>query len=116
VDSGKLGRKENKMPKTRPPYPPEFREQILELVRAGRTPSELAREFEPSRETIRVWVKQAELDAGERQDGLTSDEKAELARLRKENKRLRQEREILKKAAAWFAQETAAVPPKSSGS
>ena len=89
-----LGKKENNMPRTRPPYSPEFRQQILELVRAGRTPSELAREFEPSRETIRLWIKQAELDAGERQDGLTSDEKAELARLRKENKRLRQEREI----------------------
>lgn len=104
------------MPRTRPPYAPEFRQQILELVKAGRTPNELAREFEPSGETIRQWVKQAELDAGERTDGLTSAEKAELARLRKENKRLRQEREILKKAAAWFAQETNSVPPKSSDS
>lgn len=104
------------MPRSRPPYPPEFRQQILDLVRAGRTPSELAEEFEPSRETIRLWVKQAELDEGERNDGLTSAEKAELARLRKEVKRLRQEREILKKAAAWFAQETDTVPPKSSGS
>jgi transposase len=104
------------MPRTRPPYAPEFRQQILELVKAGRTPNELAREFEPSGETIRQWVKQAELDAGERTDGLTSVEKAELARLRKENKRLRQEREILKKAAAWFAQETNSVPPKSSDS
>jgi len=104
------------MPRTRPPYAPEFRQQILDLVRAGRTPNELAQEFEPSGETIRQWVKQTELDAGERTDGLTSDEKAELAQLRKENKRLRQEREILKKAAAWFAQETNAVPPKSSDS
>ena len=104
------------MPNTRPPYPPEFRQQILELVKAGRTPNDLAREFEPSGETIRQWVKQAELAAGERQDGLTSTEKAELARLRKENKRLKQEREILKKAAAWFAQETKTVPPPSSDS
>ncbi len=104
------------MPRTRPPYAPEFRQQILDLVQAGRTPRELAEEFEPSRETIRLWVKQAELDAGERQDGLTRDEKAELVQLRKENKRLRQEREILKKAAAWFAQETNSVPPKSSSS
>jgi transposase len=104
------------MPRTRPPYTPEFRQQILDLVRTGRTPHELAREFEPSGETIRQWVKQAELDAGERQDGLTSDEKTELTQLRKENKRLRQEREILKKAAAWFAQEMNAVPPKSSDS
>jgi transposase len=61
-------------------------------------------------------MKQADLDSGQRHDGLTSAEKAELARLRKDNKRLRQEREILKKAAAWFAQETNSVPPKSSDS
>lgn len=104
------------MPRSRPPYPPEFRQQILEMIKAGRTPNELAREFEPTGETIRQWVKQAERDAGERLDGLTSDEKAELARLRKETKQLRLEREILKKAAAWFAQETNSVPPKSSSS
>ena len=73
---------------------------FLELVRAGRTPSELAAEFEPSRETIRLWVKPAELDEGERNDGLTSAEKAELARLRKEVKRLRQENEQLKQSLA----------------
>jgi transposase len=61
-------------------------------------------------------MKQADLDKGQRHDGLTSDDKAELARLRKENKRLRQEREILKKAAAWFARETDSIPPKSSSS
>lgn len=104
------------MPRTRRPYPPEFREQILELVRLGRTPNELAREFEPSGETIRNWIKQAEIDAGQRQDGLTTDEKQELARLRKQVKQLRLEREILAKAAAWFARETDAVPPKSSSS
>ena len=104
------------MPKSRPPYPEEFRQQILELVRAGRTPDELAAEFEPTAQTIRNWIKQAELDKGQRQDGLTRDEKAELARLRKENKQLRLEREILSKAAAWFARETEAVPPKSSNS
>ena len=70
------------MPRTRPPYAPEFRQQILELVRAGRTPDELAREFEPTAQTIRNWMKQAELDGGQRQDGLTTDEKKELARLR----------------------------------
>lgn len=102
------------MPKTHQPYPPEFRQQILELVRAGRSPDELAEEFEPTAQTIRNWIKQAELDHGQRQDGLTSEEKAELARLRKENKQLRLEREILSKAAAWFARETEAVPPKSS--
>jgi len=104
------------MPKSRPPYPEEFRQQILELVGAGRTPEELAQEFEPTAQTIRNWLKQAERDTGQRQDGLTRDEKAELARLRKENKQLRLEREILSKAAAWFARETDAVPPKSSNS
>ena len=104
------------MPKTHHPYPPEFRQQILELVRAGRSPDELAREFEPTAQTIRNWIKQAELDHGQRRDGLSSEEKAELARLRKENKQLRLEREILSKAAAWFARETETVPPKSSNS
>ena len=105
------------MPRTRKPYPPEFREQILELVRAGRTPNELAREFEPSGETIRNWIKQAEIDSGERQqEGLTSDEKQELNRLRRENKQLRIEREILAKAAAWFARETGSIPNESSSS
>ena len=60
------------MPKTRPPYPPEFREQILALVRIGRTPDELAQEFEPTAQTIRNWVKQADLDEGRRSDGLTT--------------------------------------------
>ena len=110
------------MPKTHQPYPPDFRQQILELIRAGQSPDELAQEFEPTAQTIRNWIKHAELDHGQRQDGLSSEEKAELARLRKENKQLRLEREILShrpdapagKAAAWFARETEAVPPKSS--
>jgi transposase len=102
------------MPKTHQPYPPEFRQQILELVRADRSPDELAAEFEPTAQTIRNWIKQDEREHGQRQDGLSSEEKAELARLRKENKQLRLEREILSKAAAWFARETEAVPPKSS--
>jgi transposase len=102
------------MPRSRPPYPPEFREQILALVQAGRTVEELSREFEPSSQTIRTWIKQVELDAGERHDGLTGAEKQELARLRKENRQLRLEREILAKAAAWFARETNSVPPRSS--
>ena len=104
------------MPRTHPRYPDEFRQQILELARGGRTPDELAKEFEPTAQTIRNWIKQSELDHGQRQDGLTSEEKAELTRLRKENKQLRLEREILKKAAAWFAQEAETVPPKSSSS
>lgn len=104
------------MPKSHVPYPEEFRQQILELIRAGRSPEELAQEFEPTAQTIRNWIRQSELDQGQRQDGLTRDEKVEIARLRKENKRLRLERDILSKAAAWFAQETNAVPPKSSDS
>jgi transposase len=88
----KVKKRSKKMPKTRPPYPPEFREQILELVKAGRSPVELAQEFEPTAQTIRNWMRQAELDAGERQDGLSSPEREELARLRRENKQLRLER------------------------
>ena len=79
------------MPKTHPPYPKEFRQQIPELIRWGRTPDELAEEFEPTAQSMRNWIKQAELDNGQRHDGLTSDEKAELVRLRKENKQLRLE-------------------------
>ena len=104
------------MPRRRKPYPPEFREQMVELVRAGRTPYELAKEFEPTAQTIANWVVQADLDDGLRTDGLTTAEKEELKRLRKENKRLRLEREILARAAAWFARETDSIPPKSSGS
>ena len=104
------------MPRTRAAYAPEFRKQILALVQAGRTPQELANEFEPSAQTIRNWVRQAEIDAGERHDGLSSDAHREIARLRKENRQLRLEREILAKAAAWFARETDSLPAKSSSS
>jgi len=104
------------MPRTRPPYPKEFREQIVALARAGRSVSELAEEFEPSDQTIRTWIKQADRDEGRRADELTTTEPQELSRLRKDNRRLKQERDILAKAAAWFAQETKVVPPTSSGS
>ncbi len=104
------------MSKTRPPYPPEFRQQMVELVRAGRSPEGLAREFEPSAQAIRNWVSQADRDEGRRCDGLTSAEREELRRLRRENRQLRQEREILAKAAAWFARETGSIPPGSSSS
>ena len=104
------------MSKTRPPYTPEFRRQMIELVRAGRSPDELAKEFEPTAQSIRNWVAQAERDAGRRTDGLSSSERDELSRLRRENRQLRQEREILSKAAAWFARETNTIPPKDSGS
>jgi transposase len=89
---------------------------MVELVRAGRTPEALAREFEPTAQSIRTWVRQADLDDGKRHDGLTTEERQELVRLRRENRILREEKEILKKAAAWFAQETQSNPPKRSGS
>ncbi len=94
------------MGKTRKAYPEKFREQMVRLARAGRSPEDLGREFEPSAQAIRNWVKQSELDDGSRSDGLTTVERDELTRLRRENARLREEREILSKAAAWFAQET----------
>jgi transposase len=104
------------MPKSHLPYPPEFRRQIVERVRAGRTPGERAREFEPSAQAIRDWVQPADRDEGRRPDGLTSDEREELRRRRQELKQRRQEREILAKAAAWFARETGSIPPRSSSS
>ncbi len=94
------------MAKRRKGYPAEFRQQMVRLVRSGRTPEELGREFEPTAQAIRNWVKQAGLDEGMRTDGLKSEEREELTRLRRENTRLKEEREILSKAAAWFAQET----------
>ena len=104
------------MPRTRPPYPAAFRQQIVELARAGRSVRELAEEFEPSGATIRHWIRQADRDAGRRADGLASAEREELRRLRKENRRLQQERDILAKAAAWFARETNVVGKTSSRS
>ena len=82
------------MPKSRPPYPPAFRRQRVELVRTGRTAEELAREFEPTAQAIRNWVAQAERDEGRRADGLSSAEREEIRRLRRENRRLREERAI----------------------
>ncbi len=98
------------MPNSRLPYPAEFRGRMVELVGAGRTPEELSRDFEPTSQSIWNWVRQAELDQGVRQDGLTTDEKEELRRLRREIRVLREEKEILKKAAAWFAEETGSTP------
>jgi len=104
------------MGKVRRPYPKEFREQIVALARAGRRPAELAAEFEPTEPTIRGWIAQADRDEGLRHDGLTAAEKEELVRLRPENRQLKIEREILAKAAVWFARETHQVSPKSPGS
>ena len=94
------------MPKSRPPYPAAFRQQMVELVRSGRSPGDLAREFEPSAEAIRKWVAQADRDADGRTDGLRAEEQEQIRRLRRENRRLREEREILAKATARFARET----------
>lgn len=104
------------MAKSRPPYPAEFRRRLVDLVRAGRSPEELAEKFEPTAQSIRNWEAQADRDDGVRADGLTTEEREELRRLRREVKTLREEREILKKAAAWFARETGSIPPKDSSS
>ena len=104
------------MGKTRRAYAPEFRRQMVDLVHAGRTPEELAREFEPTAQSIRNWLTQCERNACRGDGGLTTAEREELNRLRRENRQLRLEREILSKAAAWFARETNAIPPKGSGS
>ena len=103
------------MPRSRAPYPSAFRQQMVDLVRAGRSPEALAKEFEPTAQAIRNWVKQDDLDQGRREDGLRTEERAELRRLRRENRQLRMDREILAKAAAWFARETE-TPPGSSRS
>jgi transposase len=88
-------------------YPDEFKKQLVEMARAGRSAESLARDFEPTAQTIRNWVKQADLDEGRRTDGLTTAEREELRRLRRENRRLQQELEIMGKAATWFAKRNA---------
>jgi len=91
---------------------------MIDLVRSGRTVRSLSKEFGATETTIHSWVKQADLDAGNRSDGLTTDERKEMSQLRRENARLREERDILKKAAAWFAreEEAARTPKKRSDS
>jgi transposase len=89
---------------------------MVELVRAGRSPEERSREFEPTAQSIRNWVAQSDRDAGRGDGGLRTAEREELNRLRRENRQLQLEREILSKAAAWFARETNVIPPKGSAS
>lgn len=96
-------------------YTPEFKRQMVELVGSGRTPWSLAKEYGPTAWTIGMWVKQAARDGGKGDGGLTTSEREELNRLRRENRKLKEEREILAKATAWFA--TEGTPSKrSSGS
>lgn len=103
------------MPYRRRRYPLEFREEMVRLVRAGRSPGELSREFEPCDQTIRNWVSEADVDDG-RGVGLSSEERSELRLLRRENRILREEKEILAKAAAWFAEEVGSTPRRRLGS
>ena len=91
------------MPRTRDPYPTEFREHIIALAHSGRSVESLSREFEPCTATIHAWIRQSEKD--ESPQSLSDNEREELKRLRRENKVLRQERDILSKAAAWFAKD-----------
>jgi transposase len=97
-------------------YPPDFRQKVVELAGTGRGLDDLAHEFGLARQTVRNWVKQKDLDTGHRSDGLTTEERAELSRLKRECKRLTIENEILSKAAAWFARETNSIPDKRSNS
>ncbi|MBV9536950.1 MAG: transposase [Solirubrobacterales bacterium] len=95
------------MPRTRPPYPEEFRREAIELARiSSKSQRQIAEDLGISEVTLRSWIKQAERDEGKPPDGLSTDEREELHRLRRENQTLRMEREILKKAAAFFARET----------
>ena len=94
------------MPKTRPPFPAEFRREAVKLMRGSDKPvPQLAKDLGVSENTLRNWSRQADVDAGER-EGLTSEQLEELRRLRRENRTLRMEREVLKKAAAFFARES----------
>ncbi len=94
-------------PKTHAPYPPQFRAEAVALVRAeGASLRQVARDLGVHEETLRLWVRQADIDTG-RRDGLATTEREELTQLRRENRILKEEREILKKAAAFFAKESA---------
>ncbi len=98
---------EKKRARPRRSYTPEFKAEIVELCQRGdRSIGQVARDFDLTETAVRAWVKQSELDAGTRHDGLTSDQLEELARLRRENRRLQEDVDILKRATAFFAKET----------
>ena len=104
------------MAKTRPPYPAAFREQIIELVQAGRSPADLSHEFGVSAQSISNWVARAARDAGRPlpgKEGLSMIEREELVRLRRENRQIKLERDILAKATAWFAAKSEKTSPPS---
>ena len=107
------------MHRARPPYAPEFRRQMVDPVRAGRSPDDLAKEFEPTSHSIRHWVSVADRRDGRQADKIdevSASERDELIKLRRDNKQLRLERDILSRAAAWFAREAGVVPSGSSNS
>ncbi len=107
------------MPKSRSPYPAEFRQQIVELWRVGKTPAELSREFGCSAQTITNWVGQAAIDRGKPlpgKEGVTTAEREELSRLRRQVRQLQMERDILAKATAWFAGKNGGASTSSSNS
>lgn len=111
--------KESKISKVLPPYPAAFRQQMVELVRAGRSPSELSREFGVTAQSITNWVGQAAIDEGNPlpgKEGLITAERQELARLRRQLRQVQMERDILAKATAWFASRSDATSTKSSDS
>ena len=96
-----------KKPRPRRSFTPEFKAEVVELVhQPGKTVGGVARELDLTETAVRAWVKQADIDDGRRSDGLTTEERAELARLRKELRQAREERDILKRAVAFFARET----------
>lgn len=100
------------MARGRKTYPAEFKARLVEMARAGRSAESLARDFEPTAQTIRNWVRQADLDEGRRSDGTTTADREELQRLRRENRRLQEELEILGKAVTWFAERKDASRPQ----
>ena len=107
------------MPKSKPPYPVQFRQQIIELARVGRTSAQLSREFGPTAQSIANWIAQDARDRGKPlpgKEGLSTLEREELVRLRRQLRQVQMERDILAKATAWFARKSERTPTASSNS